>query len=125
MKDGVGANGLIAGCQDAALVQVEVIDAAGLRVFNASNVVTFSVSGPGSIAGTANGDPTSHVNNKSPTRQTYHGLVMAVVLAARSGTGTVLVTATTPGLPPVELNIPVSLPPAGFNAKWCRAEPTI
>lgn len=44
-------------------VQVKVVDANGAVVPDASDMVTFSVSGPATIAGTANGDPACHVNN--------------------------------------------------------------
>jgi beta-galactosidase len=116
VKDGAGAS-LMAGCDDAALVQVEVLDAAGLLV-DAAPVVTFSVSGPAALAGTANGDPSGHYNNKSPARPAYHGLVMGVVLAGVNP-GSVVVRASAPGLPPVSLTIPQVKPPAGFAAPWC------
>ena len=123
IKDGVGGAGVVAGCQDAALVQVEVVDAAGTLVPTATNNVTFAITGgPGRLEGTANGDPACHVNNKSPVRPAYHGLVMAVVLAPSAGaTGAITVSASSPGFPPVTLDIPVqATPPAG--AKWCRNE---
>ena len=56
------------------------MDSAGNVVPNGDNEVTFSLSGAGTIAGTANGDPTCHVNNKSPSRPAFHGLVSAVIL---------------------------------------------
>ncbi len=62
--------------------QVEVIDAAGNVVPTASDVVTFSVTadlGAGYLQGTANGDPSCLVNNLSPSRPAFHGLVLGVV----------------------------------------------
>ncbi len=61
--------------------QVDVVDAQGAFVDDATNIVTFSLSGAGTLAGTANGDPACHVNNLSPTRPAYWGKVLAVVLA--------------------------------------------
>jgi hypothetical protein len=61
------------------VTQVAVVDASGAVVPTASDVVTFSVSGPGMLVGTSNGDPASLVNNQSPARPTFHGLVLGVV----------------------------------------------
>lgn len=63
VKDGVGST-LYAGCQDIAYIQVEVVDSAGAVVPTSSDVVTFTVSGVGTLAGTSNGDPASTINNK-------------------------------------------------------------
>ncbi len=63
-------------------MQVEVVDAAGNVVPTASNLVTFTVQadeGAGSLVGTANGDPSCLVNNLSPSRPAFHGLVLGVL----------------------------------------------
>ena len=75
-----GPMGMIAGCSDVALVQVEVIDSSGNVVPTANNTITFSVTGPGTLGGTGNGDPADHTNDKSPTRPVFHGLGLAVIL---------------------------------------------
>jgi len=81
VKDGMpGPDGMIAGCTDVGLVQVEVIDSQGLVVPTANNSVTFSIVGPATLGGTGNGDPADHTNDKSPTRPAYHGLLLAVIL---------------------------------------------
>jgi beta-galactosidase len=70
---------LLAGCDDAALVQVDVRDANGLIDPTATLPVTFSVQGTAArLVGTANGDPADHTINTSPVRPAYHGRVMAV-----------------------------------------------
>jgi len=121
--DGVGADGLVTGCSDAALVKVEVVDASGEVVPDAANEVTISLSGATGaayVAGTASGDATSLVNNKSPTRPVFHGLALGVILAGDSE-GTVVVIADSPGLAPAApLQLPVAAPPAGWAATWCR-----
>lgn len=122
IKDGVGAT-LMAGCDDAALVQVAVLDAAGLLV-DAAPVVTFSMTGNAQFAGTANGDPAGLYNNKSPARPAYHGLVLGVVLAGPSPSS-IVVTASAPGLAPVSITIPQVSPPASFAAPWCPPSGTI
>ena len=129
VKDGAyvgGADGtMVARCNDAALVQVEVVDAAGRVVPTASNNVTFALGGtavPGvQLAGTSNGDPACLVNSKSPWRPAFHGLVMAVVIAGDS-VGTVTVTASSPGLATVSVQLPVvAATPAQAAAWWCKA----
>lgn len=98
IKDGVGANGIVAGSDDVALVQVEVVDAVGRVVPNASDVVTFAAVGGGAaVLGTANGDPACQVANILPTRPAFHGLVMAVVRAGE-GPGPIHVRVSAPGL---------------------------
>ncbi len=58
VKDSMpGPEGLIADCSDVALVQVEVVDSAGVVVPYASDEVTFTVTGPATLGGTGNGDP--------------------------------------------------------------------
>ena len=118
--------GMVAGCKDVALVQVEVVDAAGVVVPDASAQVTFALSGTAdaTLGGTGNGDPACHVNDKSPTRPAFHGLVLAVVLGGEVP-GTATVTASAPGLAPVSVDIAQIAKPAGWEAKWCHANPTL
>jgi beta-galactosidase len=123
IKDGFGG-ALVAGCSDVALVQVEVVDASGALVPVASNTVTFTVSGPGSIAGTGNGDPSSHVSDKSPTRPAYHGRVLAVV-AGGTVAGNIVVGASSPGFQSVSLTIPQAQPTSSFSAAWCHNGPSM
>ena len=118
VKDGVGAPGLLAGCNDVALVQVEVVDASGLVVPGASPVVTFSVAGPATLGGTGNGDPACLVNDKSAARPAYHGKVLAVVLGGE-GEGSVQVGATAEGFAPVSVTIPQAAA-AGARPVWCH-----
>ena len=83
VKDGVGADGLAADGADVALVQVAVLDAAGIPVpVTPDVVVTFAVTGAGALAGTGSGDPADHANDKSPTRVAFHGPALAVVRSA-------------------------------------------
>eukprot|EP01121_Diplochlamys_sp_Union-15-3_P011256 TRINITY_DN323_c0_g1_i1.p1 TRINITY_DN323_c0_g1~~TRINITY_DN323_c0_g1_i1.p1 ORF type:complete len:779 (-),score=173.01 TRINITY_DN323_c0_g1_i1:14-2350(-) len=95
----INANG-----QDVALVAVSVVDSKGRVVQTASNEVTFSVSGPGFIAGTGNGDPSSHDRDKSPVRDAFNGYVRAIVQATTEA-GTITVTATAPGLQSAKVTI--------------------
>lgn len=119
IKDGFGAGALVAGCGDAAIVDVAVVDAAGRVHPLADNAVTFTITGDATLAGTSNGDPACLVNNKSPTRPAFHGLLMAVILGGDSESS-IVVTATADGFAPVSITIPQALPPAGWSAKWCH-----
>lgn len=118
VKDGMSSS-LIAGCQDVAYLQVEVVDAQGNVVPTASDLVTFTVSGPVLLAGTANGDPAEHTNNLSPSRPAFHGLVLGVLLAGDEA-GAVKVQATAPGLTSATLLLSVEPQPAGMNEFWCK-----
>lgn len=97
IRDGVGAKGIAADNSDVALVQVEVLDQDGRVVPTAANDVTFTVTGAGKLIGTGNGDPASLTNDKSATREAYHGLLLGIVQGTHDE-GTIKVTATSEGL---------------------------
>lgn len=127
---GVGET-LYAGCGDMALVQVSVLDSDGNLCPDADNAdrneITFAVSGTDTawVEGTGNGDPSCLVNNKSPIRPAYHGLALGVI-GSGNATGTITVTATSPGLTSstVEISVKAQDPTAAdFSAKWCHQEP--
>ncbi len=104
--------------------QVAIVDAAGVVVPGASDTVTFQVSGPATVVGTANGDPAGLTNNLSPSRAAFHGLMVGVV-AAGDVAGPVKVQASAPGYAPVALTLNVDPQPAGFNAYWCKNGPRL
>ena len=71
---------LLADGQDTALVRATVVDAAGRKVHDASNMITFAVtSGDGQLIGTHNGRVDSHGRGDADTVAAYHGLARAVV----------------------------------------------
>lgn len=74
-----------------------VVDARGVVVPQASNPVTFTVTGPGLIAAVDNGDNASHEPFQADRRSAYHGRCVAF-LRAHAGHGTIVVTASSPGL---------------------------
>jgi beta-galactosidase len=78
-------------------IRAEVVDAQGRIVPNADCPISFSVSGAGTIAGTANGDPASHESNVAARRTSFHGLCLVVVRAANRP-GTITVEASASGL---------------------------
>lgn len=123
VKDGFG-QAPVAGCADAALLQVEVVDAAGAVVPVGASAVTFTVTGAGVLQGTANGDPACHTNNLSPTRVSFHGLVLGVVRLGDAA-GLVKVSVTSPGLTPDAITLQVLPQPTGFQASWCSTGPRL
>jgi beta-galactosidase len=80
-------------------VRVEVLDAQGRIVPDADNHIQFAVSGAGTVAGVANGDPASHESNVADQRNAFHGLCMVLVRTA-DHTGTITVRAQSAGLAP-------------------------
>jgi beta-galactosidase len=88
---------LVADAEDVTMVEVQVLDVKGRVVPDAANMVKFTVTGAGTIAGVGNGDPSSHEPDKAPQRSAFHGLCMVLVRA--SGTaGPIKLQATSPGL---------------------------
>jgi beta-galactosidase len=89
---------LDAGMRDVAHVTVEVVDARGTVVPDASQRVTFDVTGAGRFLAAGNGDPRDHDPYRAPSRRAYHGLVLAFIEGG-DAPGTIRVTARTNGLP--------------------------
>jgi beta-galactosidase len=136
IKDGVGGGaGIVAGCSDVALVQVEVLDAAGRVVAGALDVnITFTIDGVGAVyVGGGNGDPSCHVSDLSATRPAYHGVVLGIVRAeynASTYQPKVKVRVSAPGLRASNVDINVISPPTGrMDASkvpwWCKGGPQI
>ncbi len=83
--------------EDLSFVEARIVDSAGNLCPNADNLVTFSLEGPGVIAGVDNGDPTNHEPFQAAKHQAFHGLCLAVIQAARTP-GEVRLRAAAPGL---------------------------
>ncbi|MDR3692514.1 MAG: beta-galactosidase GalA [Fimbriimonas sp.] len=88
---------LMADNEDLTEVAVRVVDSKGRIVPYASNVIRFTVSGSGTLAGVGNGDPSSHEPDQATTRSAFHGLCMALVRGTATA-GKINLTATAPGL---------------------------
>ncbi len=82
---------------DLAYVEVFVVDSKGVVVPQASNTISFSVSGPGTIAGVDNGDSVSHESYQGPTRSAFSGKALAIVRSTTSP-GTITLEATSGSL---------------------------
>jgi len=89
---------------DLSFLTVDVVDANGVIVPNADNLVKFQVEGSGAIVGVDNGDPVSHESFKAPQRKAFHGKCLVVVQAGEKS-GMVKLTANSEGLPATTIEI--------------------
>jgi beta-galactosidase len=83
---------------DLSFITVEVVDSRGDVVPRANDMVTFSVSGPGELVATDNGDPTDMVSFSSKNRKAFNGLALAIVRAKAGVPGPMTLTAAAIGL---------------------------
>ena len=79
--------------RDLAFVEVDVVDAQGVIVPGASNMIDFEINGPGTIAGLDNGDATSHESYKGTSRSAFSGKALAIIQSTTAA-GTITLTAT-------------------------------
>lgn len=99
-------NAITADGKDLSFVTAEVLDAEGIPVPTATNLIDFAINGNGHIAGTDNGDPTDTVSLKKTQRHLFSGKAMAVVQAAKQR-GKVILTAKSSGLKDTSIEIDV------------------
>ena len=96
----IAADGL-----DLSFVTARVLDGQGELVPRAHPRIRFSVSGPGQIVATDNGDATSHVPFASREREAYNGLALVIVRGRAGQPGRVEVKAEAEGLAPAQASI--------------------
>jgi beta-galactosidase len=83
---------------DLSFVKLTIADKDGLMVPRSNNLVHFTITGPGVIVVTDNGDPTDLNIFSNPDRKAFNGLALAVIKAKRGQTGTITLTASSDGL---------------------------
>jgi beta-galactosidase len=87
--------------KDLSFITLQVTDAQGKLTpefdNNADNTVTFSITGPGEIVATDNGDAADLESFASHSRQVFKGLALVIVRA--KGKGSITVTASAQGFP--------------------------
>jgi beta-galactosidase len=83
---------------DLSFVSVAVIDAKGDVVPTAEPTVSFSITGPGEIVSTDNGDATDMTAFPSKERKAFRGRALAIVKAKSGASEPITVTATANGL---------------------------
>ena len=96
---------------DVAHVEATVVDAEGVIVPSASDLITFKTSGPGRVAAVDSGDNASHEPFQASERRAYQGRCFALV-KADAPRGRVTVTATARGLAPGSVTIETAAPAA-------------
>jgi beta-galactosidase len=89
---------------DVAVIKVVIKDARGMVVPTASNLVKFSIEGPGKIIGTGNGNPGSHEPDKASQRMAFNGYCLVLVQSDKQA-GQIKLKATSEALESSELLI--------------------
>ena len=97
---------ILADGSDLSFITVTVVDGENNPVPHASNLVTFRVEGPGTIAGVDNGSQTSMEPFKADYRKAYNGKCLVVVKAGKEK-GEIKVTASSEGLPDAVVSLRV------------------
>jgi beta-galactosidase len=92
--------------RDVAHVEVEVVDANGVVVPLADDLVRFTVEGPARLLAVGNGDPTDHNSHQASERRAFHGLLLAMVQSTDK-TGKVRITTRADGLEAAAVDITV------------------
>jgi beta-galactosidase len=82
---------------DLSFVTVKVVDRNGTVVPTADNLITFEISGEGSVAGVDNGNQISHESFKGSQRKAFHGMALAIVQSKRKP-GRIVLKATSDNL---------------------------
>jgi beta-galactosidase len=95
---------LRADCQDLSYITVEILDKDDRPQPNADNLIKFSISGPGTIAGMDNGDMRDEEPYKGNQRKVWHGRGI-VVIRSSSSPGDIKLTASADGLAPATISI--------------------
>lgn len=92
---------LVANGQDVAVCNISIIDREGREVPDANNKIRFSISGPGRMIGTGNGDPSSHEPDQCADgrweRSVFNGNAQLLVQSTGEP-GLIKIEATSPGL---------------------------
>jgi beta-galactosidase len=93
---------------DLSFVTARVVDRKGELVPRANHRIRFTVTGPGEIVATDNGDATSHEPFAAKERAAYNGLALVIVRARGARVGRVQVKAEADGLAPAQALIQTS-----------------
>lgn len=83
---------------DLSFITVSVLDAKGIIVPDASNMIEFNIEGPGELVATDNGDPADLVAFNSAKRATYSGFALAIIRSKKGIKGTIKVIVSSAGV---------------------------
>ncbi|MCS7338512.1 MAG: DUF4982 domain-containing protein, partial [Verrucomicrobiae bacterium] len=90
--------------RDICHIEFRIVDAAGVRVPDATNRVTFNIVGPAALLGIENGNLHDPEPGKGPARNAFRGRGLAII-QSRNDPGQIIVRATSPGLVPAQLTL--------------------
>ena len=90
---------------DLSFITATVADREGHLVPRSHPMLKFSISGPGEIVATDNGDATDHTSFKSSDKLAFNGLALAIVRAKAGESGPITLTVTAEGLSPAKITI--------------------
>jgi beta-galactosidase len=85
-------------------VEYRIVDANGVRLPDAAQVVTFEVTGPAEILGIGNGDLSNSEDPRGRTHQAYQGRGLAI-LQSKTTPGGITLKATAPNLTPATVTL--------------------
>jgi beta-galactosidase len=83
-------------------VEITVVDANGVPVQNADNLISLSVQGVGKLEATDNGNPVGLTPFSASTKTLFNGKLLAI-LKTTGGKGQIVVEASSQGLKPAKL----------------------
>ncbi len=83
---------------DLVFITVRIEDKNKLMVPRSSNLINFSIAGPGKIVAVDNGDATCHDPFQSPSRKAYNGMCLVIVKAEKGANGAITVNTQSKGL---------------------------
>lgn len=81
---------------DLSFITVKVLDEAGNLVPEANNDIQFSITGPGEIVATDNGDPSDLVAFPSKSRNAFSGMALVIVKSKSGQAGKLIIKAQSP-----------------------------
>ncbi len=92
---------------DLIFITVKIGDRNNLLVPGSSNLVNFSIEGPGEIVAVDNGDATSHDPFQASFRKAYNGLCLVIVKAQKNAAGKFTLKASSKGLKGASVTIDI------------------
>ena len=93
--------------EDLSHITVTVVDANGVLVPSANNLISFKVTGPGVVAAVDNGDNASHELFQRNERHAFQGTCIAMI-KANANAGRITLIASSPGLRDSSITIQVT-----------------
>jgi beta-galactosidase len=91
--------------KDLSFITVRLVDAKGVLVPRARNLVKFEISDGGDVVAVDNGDATSHQPFQATQITAYNGMALVIVRSKLGNTGRIIVRAVSEGLNPAQVKL--------------------